>query len=78
MKNEVNETNFGNIPLIVLSAKESEKTQGILLKDWKKLQNEIANLSTNSKHIWVDSGHYIQLEKPKVVIKAINEMLKKF
>ena len=77
MKNEVNETNFGNIPLIVLSAKQSEKAQGILLKDWIKLQNEIANLSTNTKHIWVDSGHYIQIEKPKILIKAIDEMLEK-
>ena len=61
----------------MLSANKSEETQGIYLKDWKKLQNEIATLSTNSKHIWIDSGHYIQIEKPKVVIEAINEILKK-
>ncbi len=77
MQNEVNGTNFGNIPLIVLSAKKSEQTQGIYLEDWKKLQNEITDLSTNSEHIWIDSGHYIQIEEPKAVIKAINTMLKK-
>ena len=47
------------------------------LKDWEKLQNEIATLSINSKHIWIDSGHYMQIEKPKVVIEAIDEILKK-
>ena len=77
MKDEVNGTNFGNIPLIVLSANKSEETQGIYLKDWERLQNEIVTLSTNSKHIWIDSGHYIQIEKPKVVIEAIDKMLKK-
>jgi pimeloyl-ACP methyl ester carboxylesterase len=76
MGNEVNGTNFGATPLTVLSAKESEETQGIILENWEKLQNEIATLSTNSKHIWVDSGHYIQLEKPEVVIDVIKNMLK--
>ncbi|MCB4782003.1 MAG: alpha/beta hydrolase [Sulfurovum sp.] len=76
MKEEINGTNFGNIPLIVLSAKKTKKTQGIALENWKILQNELANLSTNSKHIWVDAGHYIQLEKPNVVVDSINEMIK--
>jgi len=74
MKNEVNGIDFGDIPLSVLSAKKSERTQGIKLENWEILQNEIANLSTNSKHIWVDSGHYIQFEKPEVVIEAVKEM----
>jgi len=73
--NEVKGTDFEDIPITVISAKESEKTQGILFEDWKMLQNEIADLSTNSKHIWVKSGHYIQLEKPEVLVEAIRTMM---
>ena len=75
MSQEVNGTTFGDTPLIVLSAKESQKTQAIMYEDWKMLQDKLAKLSSNSKHRWVDSGHYIQLEKPKVVIEAVNEMV---
>lgn len=75
MSQEINGTTFANIPLIVLSSTQSKETQGIDLKDWKKLQNELAGLSTNSKHLWINAGHYIQLEKPKVVVTAIKEVL---
>ena len=72
---EVNGTTFDDIPLMVLSAKDSKKSQGIAYEDWKTLQDKLAKLSSHSQHIWVDSGHYIQLEKPTVVIDAINEMV---
>lgn len=75
MGEEVNGTTFDDIPLIVLSAKKSKETQGIELKDWEELQNELADLSTNSKHLWVNSGHYIQLEKPEIIVDAIKKVL---
>ena len=77
MSQEIEGTTFGNTPLTVLSAKKSLKTQGIEYKDWKMLQDELVKLSSNNRHIWVDSGHYIQLEKPKILIDAINKMIQK-
>lgn len=70
--NEVKGTTLYSIPTTILSAKKDLSKNS----NWKKLQKDIAKLSTNSKHSWVESGHYIQLEKPNIVIKAIKEMLK--
>jgi len=78
MTKEAKGTSLGDIPLVVLSAnkKAKNKDEEILFKYHSKLQKEHLNLSTNSKQIFVDSGHYIQLEKPEVLIKAIREMIK--
>ena len=60
---------FGDIPVTIISANIDDDI-------WIRLHDELANMSTNSKHIKVkDAGHYIQLEKPKVVIDAIKERL---
>lgn len=41
-------------------------------KDWVETQRRLLSLSSNSKQIIVpSSGHYIQFDKPKVVIDAI-------
>ncbi len=71
---------LGNIPLIVLS-----KGRGVysglpdsaeLEKQRLILQNDLAHLSTNSKHI-IDknSGHNIHLEDPATVISAIEQVI---
>lgn len=61
---------FGDIPLTVITAnKEGDQL-------WNELQKELLDLSKNSQQITVsDSGHYIQLEKPNIVIDAIKEAL---
>lgn len=74
---------LGDIPLIVLSkgkgyysglpdSTELEQTRLVL-------QNELAHLSTNGKHI-IDknSGHNIHLEDPATVIAAIEEVLQAY
>ena len=43
---------------------------------WLDLDKEIALLSTNSTHIIIeDSDHFIQLQRPDVVIDAILTMI---
>jgi len=64
-----------NIPITVLSATNHQLGPEVE-NVWRSLQDDLASLSNNSRHYFVDSGHYIQLEKPQVVIGAIKEMIK--
>lgn len=60
---------FNDIPLTVISGNIDDTK-------WIKLHDDLLKLSTNSKHIKVkDVGHYIQLEKPDIVINAIKNDL---
>jgi len=58
-----------DMPVIVLSAgKQSE--------DWKKSQEELLNLTKQTKRIMVeDSWHSIQIYQPQVVVEAIKNLL---
>lgn len=71
------DVSFGDIPFINLSAngKPSNEDERVFFEMFRKLQEESLTSSTNSKLIAVDSGHYIQIEKPEVVIEAIKEMV---
>lgn len=61
---------FGELPLYILSAEHED------YPEWSELQAQTASLSKNSKHIVIkDASHYIHLDKPKVVIETIVEML---
>lgn len=70
---------LGNIPLIVLTkgsgGYDRRPDSAELENERLKLQEELAHLSTNSKHV-IDknSGHNIHLEDPAVVISAIKEI----
>ncbi len=65
---------FGDIPLIVLTAEDSPSE--IQRPVWLELQAELAALSTNGEHrILPDVGHFIQNEEPEIVIEAILEVL---
>jgi pimeloyl-ACP methyl ester carboxylesterase len=74
--------NLGSLPLIVLEATKQDKPPYHNDNDWnqykqiwKALQSELAALSTNSRHIQVDSGHVISNEKPAAVVDAIRQMV---
>lgn len=64
-----------NIPITVLTATDHQMGKEIE-PVWLDLQNDLASMSNNSRHYIVDCGHYIQNEKPQVVIDAIKEMIK--
>lgn len=74
---------FPNIPLIVLSATIHGKPNSPYNSPankllWSKWQAELANMSNKSQHITANkTGHYIQEQKPWLVIAAINEIIRR-
>jgi pimeloyl-ACP methyl ester carboxylesterase len=74
---------LGDIPLIVLTGRPTApgmtpaETEA-LHRLWTKMHDEMAALSTVGVNRPVaGSGHYIQLEKPAVVISAVQEVVAK-
>jgi hypothetical protein len=64
---------LGNVPLIVLSAGLNDGNLH------KRLQNDLARMSANSKLVVVDdSDHEIHLFRPDVVVHAVNEVAQAF
>lgn len=70
---------LGNMPLIVLTRgipSEEEQAKKPLLEEHDRLQRDLATLSSNSKHIIAQkSGHHIQLDEPKLVIDAVEQVV---
>ena len=79
---------LGDRPLVVLTAMApmSEdvlkgagltRDQGERMRvEWKALHDDEATWSTHSRHELVpDATHYIQLDRPDVVIKAVREVV---
>lgn len=79
---------FGDRPVIVLTAMapfKPEELKGLSLKasdgarfkeEWKALNAEQAALSTRGRQQLVpDAGHYIQIDRPDVVIAAVREVV---
>jgi pimeloyl-ACP methyl ester carboxylesterase len=72
---------LGDMPLVVLSH-DPNKPQFELPEDldkpandaWQQMQLELAHLSTASTHVIAkNSGHYIQLDRPELVIEAVRQ-----
>jgi len=74
---------LGNMPLIVLSQDPNtpqydlpEDLVGPTNHAWQKMQDELAHLSTRGKQVIAkNSGHYIQLDRPDVVLDAVREVV---
>jgi pimeloyl-ACP methyl ester carboxylesterase len=74
---------FGDLPLVVISAGRSfdkffpsEKETGPMNEKWMLLQNELAQLSTNSVQMVSETAtHAIAREQPDFVIAAIRKAL---
>jgi pimeloyl-ACP methyl ester carboxylesterase len=71
---------FGDIPLIVLSERRAfsnpgsaDEIEAARIAD--ELQAEMSRFSRNGKHVRVDSGHMMPLEKPEVIVNAVLEIL---
>ncbi len=74
---------LGKLPLAVLS-QDPDTPQYDLPEDlvkpaneaWQQMQNELAQLSTQSIHVMAkNSGHYIQLDRPDQVIEAVRKIV---
>jgi pimeloyl-ACP methyl ester carboxylesterase len=62
---------FGDIPLIVLTAK-----LGSTYPDWQAWQTKLLQLSSNSQQLFAEkSGHNIELEQPDAAVAAIVKMV---
>jgi pimeloyl-ACP methyl ester carboxylesterase len=74
---------LGDLPLAVLSHDPDQPEPGLpedLVKPtndaWQQMQNELAQLSTRSTHVIAkNSGHYIQIDRPDLVIEAIRKVV---
>ncbi len=73
---------LGDMPLVVLS-QDPDAPQYDLPEDlvkptnaaWQQMQKELAQLSTNSTQMVAkNSGHYIQLDRPDVVVDAVRKV----
>jgi pimeloyl-ACP methyl ester carboxylesterase len=74
---------LGDLPLVVLSHDPNTPQLDLpedLVKPtneaWEQMQEELTHLSTRSKHVIAkNSGHYIQLDRPDVVIEAVRSLV---
>lgn len=67
---------FGSIPLIVVTGGLQPFHTEESMAAWIRFQRELANLSTNKRHIIVeDAGHAIHIDRPQVVIDVIRDLL---
>ena len=74
---------LGDMPLAVLS-EDPDKPQPDLPEDlikpasdaWQQMQDELAHLSTRSTLVIAkNSGHFIQLDRPEIVIEAVRKVV---
>jgi pimeloyl-ACP methyl ester carboxylesterase len=74
---------LGDLPLVVLS-EDPNQPQPDLPEDlvkpasdaWQQMQDELAHLSTQGMHVIAkNSGHFIQFDRPDVVIEAVHKVV---
>jgi pimeloyl-ACP methyl ester carboxylesterase len=66
---------LGSIPLTVLTRANSLQPGWPV---WKQLQDELAALSSDSEHIKAqEAGHYVHLDEPDLVIRAIRDLVRR-
>ena len=78
-------TSFGNIPVVVItgaSPTRNDTTPSEFREDmariWTELQTDLLTLSTDSQQILaMESGHYVQVDQPEIVIAAIRELVER-
>jgi pimeloyl-ACP methyl ester carboxylesterase len=74
---------LGDMPLVVLTSPEKERADDLppglsaeFDRIWVELQRELALLSSNSTHVMAEgSGHFIQQDRPDLVIRAILQVV---
>jgi pimeloyl-ACP methyl ester carboxylesterase len=74
---------FGDLPLAVLSHDPDKPSNDLppelsksVNKLWETMQEDLARLSTRSKQtVAKNSGHYIQMDRPDVVIDAVRNVV---
>jgi hypothetical protein len=59
-----------NAPLVVLAAINHEMSPDLETL-WRNVQQRTASLSSKGRFELIDSGHYIQIDRPQAVIDAV-------
>jgi pimeloyl-ACP methyl ester carboxylesterase len=74
--------NLGELPLAVITATKKwrdirdESSRRAVAEIWLQLHEELASLSTNSRHIITDRcGHNVNVDAPEVIVDAIRAVL---
>lgn len=69
---------LGDRPLIVITRSPARKAQpSRLWQAWYELQQDLAQLSANSRHLVSDSpDHYLNTGDPKLVVSAIRDVVR--
>lgn len=74
---------LGNMPLVVLSRDPDRAEPGLpasvakpMNQAWEQMQEELTHLSSNrARVIAKGSGHYIQIDRPDLVIEAVDKVV---
>ena len=70
---------FGDIPLVIMTSGRVHENYTKITKLGIELQKELLTLSSQGKQIiYKDVGHYIQAEKPEIVVSIINEIVNEY
>ncbi|HTU82980.1 MAG TPA: alpha/beta hydrolase [Candidatus Acidoferrales bacterium] len=81
---QAGQRSFGDLPLEVLTATTHGENQmppalraslQRFESEWRTAHLRLAALSTRGRYVLVQSGHYIQFDRPDVVIGAVHEVL---
>jgi pimeloyl-ACP methyl ester carboxylesterase len=62
---------LGDIPLVVIGSKANMDG----MRAWNDSQHQMAALSTQGRLVTADSGHFVQLQQPAVVIEAVSDIV---
>jgi pimeloyl-ACP methyl ester carboxylesterase len=80
---QIGPMSLGDLPLIVLRhgipdvTGDNDSQQARFEQEWIKMQDELTALSSSSRQIIAEqSGHYIQIDQPQLVIEAILDLIK--
>ncbi|MEM9089799.1 MAG: alpha/beta hydrolase [Cyanobacteria bacterium P01_F01_bin.53] len=70
-------TSLGSLPLIVLSqGSKDSKVSDERRQRWASLQLDLTKLSSHSQHIIAEnSGHFVQLDQPELVVSALQQLI---
>lgn len=78
-------TDFGDIPLVVLTGalptrgdniNVSDETRQFMKSQWLEFQEDLLNLSSNSEQVLaMKSEHFVQVTEPELVIESIRELV---
>jgi pimeloyl-ACP methyl ester carboxylesterase len=68
---ELADSTLGAMPLVIVAAADNMSN----LPGWPVAQQALAALSSKGRLVVADSGHYVQLEQPNVVIDAVRSVL---